>query len=335
MRGTAPILLLLGGLAALAGCDPAGEDRILAIEATAAVTGVVFVDVNGTGVFEGQDTAARVPVALVRFGTMDTVARTTTGSAGVFSFLDVPVGRYEVAVPRSALGDSLLVVFADQPAPDAGPAGDSTIVELALGDTVAVTIGIAFPTVTVSEARALPAGRKVFVGVIAETFRDEFGDTSVYVRDEDAAIRVARVLQTQVFPGDTLNVLGVTGSRIGQPALVNAATFVLAVGSPPEPIEVAASEVSGARGGLLDAALVSVDGLVVDDTTLLDADDLILHTVRGNASIDVLLHQDGSFDFDAYPELTTIDVTGVLVPASAGGEWRLQPRSVADVTVVP
>ena len=333
MRRLVALAFALAGLAPLTACDPAGEDRILAIEAVAAVTGVVFVDVNGSGALEAQDTAARVPVALIRLGTMDTVARTTTGSLGNFTFLDVPVGRYEVAIPNSALGDSLDVVFVEQPDPGAG--SDSTIVELAVGDSAGITIGIGFPTVTVAEARALDAGRKVFVRAVAQTFRDEFGDTSLYVRDDDAAIRVARILGPQIFPGDTVHVLGISGTRLGQPVLVNVATFVMAIGSEPDPEPVAAPEVPDARDGTLDAALVAVAGLTVEDTTRLGPDDLVLHTAYGATSIDVLVHQDGSFDFDAYPELSTIDVVGILVPASAGGPWRLQPRSVEDITVAP
>ena len=333
MRAIARILFALAAVAPLTACDPAGEDRILSIEATAAVTGVVFVDVNGTGALEAQDTAARVPVALIRFGTVDTVARTTTGSTGIFNFLDVPVGRYEVAVLNSALGDSLQVVFVEQP--EGGPDADSTIVELALGDTAGLTIGVGFPTLSIVEARAAAPGRKVFVRAVSQTFRDEFGDTSLYVRDDDAAIRVARILSPNVFPGDTVNVLGITGSRAGQPVLVNVATFVLAVGSSPDPVEVSPADVPGALGGALDATLVSVADLTVEDTTRIDADDLILHTFYGGTAIDVLVHQDGSFDFADYPELSMIDVIGILVPASAGGDWRIQPRSADDITVTP
>lgn len=334
MRAIARVLLALAGLAPLTACDPAGEDRILSIEATAAVTGVVFVDVNGTGALEAQDTAARVAVALIRLGTVDTVARTTTGSTGIFDFRDVPVGRYEVAVLNSALGDSLQVVFVEQPEGGAD-IGDSTIVELALGDTAGVTIGIGFPTLTIAEARATASGRKVFVRAVSQTFRDEFGDTALYVRDDEAAIRVARMLSPNVFPGDTVNVLGVTGTRAGQPVLVNVATFVLAVGSPPDPVAISATDIPGAMGGALDAALVSVTGLTVEDTTRLGPDDLILHTVYGGTGIDVLVHQDGSFDFADYPELSIIDVIGILAPASAGGDWRIQPRSAEDITVTP
>mgnify|MGYP006171689803 FL=1 len=90
-----------------------------------------------------------------------------------------------------------------------------------------------------------------------------------------------------------------------------------------------------ARGGSLDAALVAVSGLTVEDTTRLGPNDLVLHTSYGATNVDVLVHQDGSFDFDAYPELSTIDVVGILVPASAGGPWRLLPRSVEDITIAP
>lgn len=330
-------LIGLGLLAAtIAGCDSAGRDNLLEIEADATIEGVVFFDVNGTRELEASDRGAGgVTVALVRTGTLDTIARTTTGSGGEFEFAAVPVGRYHVAIPPAVLGDSIGVVYRDPPG--AVVEGGSTTVDehaITVGaeDTATVQVGLGYPRVTLAEARALPPGRKVFVRAVALTQRDQFGDTSLYVRSEDVGIRVTDVQQANVFIGDTLHVLGTTGMARGQPVLDDATVYIMAAGGLPDALDVPAEQVATARGGDYDALLVAVDDLVVTDTATIGAE-FVIGADGAPGPVEIVVLPNASYSIEEYAPGAVLDATGVLVPTADGDYWQLRPRSGSDLEV--
>lgn len=323
---------------AIAACDNAGSDRILDVQAGGVIGGAVFFDANGTRLFESADDRAAdgVQVALVRIGTSDTVARTTTGTNGGFSFRDIAVGEYRVVVPAATLADSLVLVYQDPPGraveDDPATPAEATVV-LGADDTLSVEIGVGFPSYTIEEARALPADRKVVVSGVAITQINALGDTSLYLQGDSLAIRLTRVTaNVGVFPGDSLNVSGTTASRAGQPVLALAQPYVLSTTLEPAPASLDAATAADADNGRYDASLVTVTDLTVVDTATtggrfrIDAND-------GSADLTVVILPNGSYTIPAYGPGAVLTVTGVLVPDAAGTFWVLEPRSGTDVTV--
>src|SRR5690606_11415896 len=100
--------IALGASAALAACENAGQDRVLAIDASGSVVGIVYLDRDGNLELEvPADThATGVDVSLVPRGAREPVAVATSGQDGTFRFDAVPVGSYRVTVDTTSIGDS-------------------------------------------------------------------------------------------------------------------------------------------------------------------------------------------------------------------------------------
>lgn len=327
MRLFYPSVIALSVLCTLvAGCLDTGEDRVLGIDATGTVLGLVYFDTDGSRTADEFDQAlAGVAVRLIVSGTHDTLARASSASDGLFRVHSVPVGRYEVVVDSASVGDSAKVVEID-------PAE----ITVTPDDSVTVTIAVSFPLVSVAEARELPRGGKVFSEGIALNDRETFGDASVHLAGDTVAIRVTRVKRSIIFPGDSVRFLGTLSTANGQPTLDDATPFLLTLAEVPPAERVTVAVAATADGGRLDAALVRVDSVTVSDTATV-AEDFLITVIDGLVppdTLEVLLDGDVGFVLAGLVPETVLDVTGVLVPVGLDPpRWRLKPRSSADLVV--
>lgn len=327
-------LLAMAACALFAGCVNAGEDRILAIQATGSVGGTVFFDANGSGALEtapGTDSGlAGARVHLFVRGTRDTVATATTAALGAFSIPDVPVGSYVVVLDRSLLGD----------------AGVGDTLELIGADTATVTVmpdstptftvGVGYPRLTVAQARAHPVGRRVVVvGVALNNRTGVFRDTTVHLQDTSGAVRLAQLRTLAVFAQDSLRVRATTGNpalRGNQPFLFDV-TVVFQFAGLGFPTSVTLSTAAAAVSAANDAQLVVVDSAMITDTATVSGDRR-LTVDDGSGPLEVLL--DGTWftppapAAEVYVPGNAYRFFGVLVP-SGTGTWRLKPRNAQDL----
>jgi hypothetical protein len=313
--------MMLIGATALAGCPNSGDDRVLGIDATGFVGGLVYWDVNGNRVFDEPDVPVEgvlVSLLVSEVGGVVTVA--LSDPAGQFRMRDVPVGRYHVRAGGSTLGDTAEVVRID-----------TSVVELTPDDSVAVAVAVSFPTVTIAQARSLPPAGKVFIVGVALMETGTFGDTTVHVGDTSGAIRVTRVRSPALSPGDSARLRGTIAARDGQPTLDEASPFIILSGPPPDATAVTSAQAATADGGRLDAALIGVAGAVVDDTATVGGD-FVATVDDGSGFLDVVFDADVGFDLAAIVPDTVLSVTGVLVPGGPG-TWVLKPRFALDVDV--
>jgi len=277
-----------------------------------------------------------VRVRLITTGTLDTAANVLSDSVGRVRLATVPVGTYTVALDTTTIGDSVRLVQIS-----------ATQVAVEPGDSVTVTATISFPIVSVRAARALPAGRKVFLQGVLLSPRVAFGDTTAHMADTSLAIRLTRMRSGPVGIGDSVRLLGVTSTRDGQPTLDDAVVTPLGAGAGPLPAIVSTLVARTANGGALDAALVFVGNVTIVDTATVDGTNsppfvppnrdyrLMVDSTPADTSgrLEVLLDGHAGFSGGILTQFrpdSTISVTGVLVPSGAG-RWRLKPRILSDV----
>jgi hypothetical protein len=308
----------------LNGCLGTGEDRVTSIDATGTVGGLVYFDANGSREPDETDPpVALVGVRLLVGGTTDTLVRTLSDQAGLFTMPTVPVGIYEVAVDPVTIPDSLQLVRIN---PDFLLASQD--------DTATSFIALSFPIVSIDEARQLPEGERVFVQGIALNAQSTFGDQTVHVAGRTGAIRVLRVGEPNVFAGDSVRVLGTTSLLDGQPVLNNATVFGVSIASVRPPERLTTSIAASGGIGTLDAALVQVVDVTVADTATI-ADGFLLTVDDGSGALAVLLDKDAPFvDPTAFVPGLVIDATGLLTPTpDVPNTWTLKPRSDADLRI--
>jgi hypothetical protein len=339
MRQPAALLGLLALSLQGVACENAGIDRIAALDATGTVAGVIFIDANASRAMDAEDRGApSLTLALVRAGTSDTVATAVTDADGMFVFPEVPVGRYTLALPPAVLADSFRVVYRDPPGEAVAdglatwlpPAIPTTV---ARNDTATVVIGIGHPRVPVAEARTAPVGERLFVRGIALTRIDPFGDATLHLRGSDAAIRAIGVRPGALVVGDTVHVLGTVSSQWGEPVISDARVFVMGAGTPPTPRPVTLAGAMTAGDGALDAELVEITAMTVGDTSRVGNRFRIV-AEDPDAPVETIIHPDGTYDFSRLGPGSVLNITGVLVPDSVSGFWRVWPRSGTDVVVV-
>lgn len=346
MRATARSrLLICVGLAAAgwsAACGNAGDNRVLAIESTGTLQGLVYLDRNGNRVPDAADTVLpAIGVRLVAKGTIDTVARATTNTTGDFTMTGVPVGHYVVVVDTGSVGDSVDVVRID-----------TSAVVFTPGDSLTVRIAISYPIVSVAAARALPLGTRAFIqGVSLNSFicggptcNSTFGDSLVHVIDSSGAIRVSRVkvsFGNSISAGDSVRMLGTRAIRDGQPVWDNATPILIQTGLsfPPFPVDTNVTTNAQARtaaGGAKDAAMARIAGDTIVDTVRVvagpDGGSLRLTTYDGTDTLVVLLDSTNAFPsgFAGIVPGAVKRFTGLLVPAGPG-LWVLKPRGSFDI----
>lgn len=329
MRGSHQLSRFLRPVAAAAviavigsGCLDTSEDRILSVDGTGLVQGLVYFDANGNRALDASDPGLPgIGIRLLARGTPDTIARVATGTDGLFLLSRVAVGVYDLAVDPGSLGDTVQVVSVS---PDP--------INVVPNDSVTVAIAVSFDKASVTEARALAIGTKIFVEGIATSGRDIFGDSTLHLTDGTSAIRATRVRRLTVLPGDSVRLLATRSERSGQPTLDDAQPFLLAVAAVPPPEQTGTASAANAEGGRLDAALVRVLDATITDT-LTSAGDFILTVNDGTGPLAVLLDKDVGFaDLLPYVPTAAIDATGVLVP-SGSGAWVLKPRADDDLTL--
>jgi hypothetical protein len=316
-------LLALGAAVALTACGNAGEDLGFGLSAGTGVAAVVYLDRDATATISAVDTSiAGIVVHLLAAGTHDTVATATCDASGLATFPPVPVGSYTVVVDTVTLGDSLVTTLSPP-----------RIAVFSTGPTPLIQAALAFPRVTVAEARAAPAGRHVAILGVVLAGRQSFVDTSAHIADGSGAIRLLSVTNlnagTTNLPGDLVAVTGVVAARDGQPVLDQARVTLLGIAGPPAVDTLGTAAAATAGGGTLDAALVFVPGAEIQDTATQGASFRV--TVDdGSGPLDLMLDSTIAFPLPSFAIGDSVDATGVLVPSGAGS-WRLKPRVPADV----
>ncbi len=306
-------------------CTGAGEDRVLAIQTSGVLTGLVYFDANANREPDVNDTPlAQVRVALLAAGTSDTVVIATSDDQGVLDLSSVPVGDYRVVVDTTTIGDTTIVARID-----------TADIRVTPDDSVDIAVAISFPLLLAAEARALPVGSKVFVDGIALNTAGTFGDSTMHVADTSGTIRAIKTGLGVAFPGDSVRLRGTMATRDGQPVLNldRRAPLVLAIAELPVPDTLTTVTAAAANGSVLDAAFVVIDSARITDTATV-TNDLVVTVDDGSGALDVALDGDITFNLGPFlipgADLTTLK--GVLVSDGAGS-WRLKPRSAADVTL--
>lgn len=327
------ILRIAASVLVIAGCGNAGEALVFPAFPNGSVSVGLYLDRDGTGTFSTLDTTfAGVRVALLSAGGVDTLETALSNANGIVTFSPVPVGSYRFVVDRAALGDSIGVVV-----------GDTGVVRiLARPDSANASrvVRLGWQEVTVAEARALPVGRRVMVRGIVLAPMQAFRDSSMFLRDGSGFLRITgtrhRPGRTGNNLGDSVTVVGTTGSALAQPVLLDGVVSSLGQGVAPTAEVISVTEARTARGGTLDAALVQVVGAKIVDTASVTPDfrvifaDAANNADRASALFDSLLLAPKSlFQFGL-----TITVRGVLQPRG-DGTWMIRPRNGLDLTLTP
>ncbi|HEV8600381.1 MAG TPA: hypothetical protein VGQ69_13570 [Gemmatimonadales bacterium] len=316
-----------GLVAVLAACSNAGGDLGPGPTTTNAVTVNLFLDRDGSLTYTPLDTVfAGARVALLISGSSDTLKAVTSNSVGTARFDKVPLGQYRVTVVPASIGDSIEVQQII----------DSANIRVRAVDTnTVVLIRLGYPEVSIREARALPAGKRVFIRgkVLGGAL---FRDSTTHVADTSGQIRLTRVSLrgglTTTNPGDSVSVIGETSSRAGQPTLDEAAISKLSTRPPPQALAISSGTAANANIGLLDAALVQVTSVLISDTSTVAPD---FRVVASDGSGDLTIILDGNLNFvrSNFRPGRSIIVKGLLVPDGQGG-WVLKPRDLGDVTLL-
>jgi hypothetical protein len=195
---------------------------------------------------------------------------------------------------------------------------------------------IPLPVISIAAARALPAGQSVIVVGVALNGSTTFNDTTVFLVDTSAAIRLTQ-LRATLAAGDSVKIRAVTSSRAGQPTLDGGSSTALGRGFIPTPPTLTTAAAASAAGATRDAQLVSVLGAVISDTSRTSTS-FLLTVNDGSGSLVVQLDQTAGFVAPTVPGVyvpgNKFNMLGVLAPTGTG-TWRLRPRSPTDLTLIP
>ena len=318
-------LLILPLAAALFGCPNAGSDLGFNVGATGRVLVGVYLDRDGSRTFSATiDTVFRnARVALLSRAGGDTVRAMLSDANGVATFEAVPIGEYTVTVAPASIGDSIIVAAIDS----------ANIRLLSGGDDQGVLVRLSYPEVSIRQARALPLGKRAFIRGVVLAGVQSFRDTTSHVSDSSGQIRLTRVSLrgglTGNAPGDSVSVLGTASVRTGQPTLDLALISRIGTRPAPTPFALSTAMAATASGGLLDAALAQVIGVIISDTATV-APDFRVTVSDGSGSLKITLDANLPFARTAFRPQRSMNVTGVLVPDGLGG-WTLKPRTTGDV----
>ena len=190
-----------------------------------------------------------------------------------------------------------------------------------------------WPTVTIADARQLPAGKTVYVHGLALNARSAYSDGAVHVFDRSDAIRVLNLpASAAMFAGDSVRVLGTVAMRNGQPVLINASGSVLLSGvGLPAPDSLSTEDAASANAGDRDAWLVAISGTISAVTNV--SGGLRLTVSDGSGNVFVFLDQSLGYAAGNYVVGATVQARGVLVPETSGTTWLVKPRTLGDVSV--
>ncbi|HEY0303829.1 MAG TPA: hypothetical protein VGC44_02605, partial [Longimicrobiales bacterium] len=240
---------------------------------------------------------------------------------GAFEIRNLPVGDYQVRVDSASVPDSLRLVRID-----------SVRVRVPAADSVGVLVTLSFASVTVSAARALPAGRRVFVEGVTLNSLATFGDSTLHIADSTGSIRATRVLSGNVPAGTRVRVLGTTELRDGQPTLADGAVTQIASAVLPQPVPVSTRSGATANNGALDAALVQVTAAPIVGAATTPTGDFLISVNDGSGLLEVLIDRSTGINTAPFVPGAQLTATGVLATAGVG-KWQLKPRAAADLTV--
>jgi hypothetical protein len=313
------LMIALLAVSAAACTEPKGIE----LDGTGVVVGVAYIDRDGDGRLNPQidGSAQGVLAALLLEGTTDTVARATTRADGSFVMPRIEPGRYRLVATRGTfLGDTVEVLRVD-----------SAQFTLAARDTAVRHVRLGYPQFTVAAMQALPVGRRITLEGVALNGWTTFGDSTLHVRDASGHIRAVRVLPSAAQAGDSVRLLGTTGTDNGRPVLAGVLAHVLgpAVGLPaPDSISTAAAATADA-GRLADGQARIAGALIRDTATAgnfrrVGVDD-------GTGRLELLMSRAIAFPPETFSPGAILSASGVLVPASGGSAWQLKPRSAGDV----
>lgn len=310
---------------ALGACDPAGGDLGFGTESTGEVAVQVFLDRDGSATASGPDTLFQgAQVSLRPQGGGAAIATVTSDLQGIALFLNVRFGDYLVTVDQQSVGDSLLVADVD---------ADSIRVA-ALTPQVLVSARLAYPEVSIRQARLLPAGRRVFVRGLVLAGVQLFTDQSSHMVDTSLAVRLTGVaLQgglTGNSPGDSVVVLGTVGLANGQAILTSVRLTRVTTRPPPVPKSITSAVAANAQNGALDADLVLVSSVTVSDSMTV-VPHFQVTASDGSGAVTIVLDANLGIVTAGFRVGRILNVRGVLVPNALGG-WVLKPRGAGDIT---
>ncbi|MGH7657828.1 MAG: hypothetical protein ACREL6_06295, partial [Gemmatimonadales bacterium] len=235
------------------GCGNAGADLGFGVNVDGNVTAFVYLDRDGSLAPNPLDTVLTgVGISLVALNGSDTVASGVTDTLGLVTFTDVPLGSYRLGIDSADVGDSVQVENVDHPIL-------TLRTEIPLGNA---TFRVGYRRFTVAEARALPGGQLAMVTGVQLASPVFFSDSTSFVQEGTAAIRLpgARNGGPGTAAGDSVRVVGTTGTAQGQPVLLDARVYVFKGGPSPEPDTVTSGVAAAANGGQADARFVTVQG---------------------------------------------------------------------------
>lgn len=329
-RRTRTTAALAFAAAAAWACIDATDIEVLQVGGNAVLVGQAFLDLNGNATADPTDAPLRgVTVVLSPAGATSQVLSANTDSLGLFRLTAVPVGNYDVRLDTVTFGDSIARF------------GQPVSLSLALGDTAFASLGATYPHVSLAEVRASPPGRRVFTAGIALNPRPSFGDGVVHFQEGAVSLRGTNVGPATLAPGDSVRLLGRTGSNTGQPILDGVSTFVLRPNAvfigPNTPPLVTLAQAAGALSPASDAALVRVGAGEIRDTATVNGD-FSFWVHAGVDSLEIVFRDFLSITPNPPIRPDTIvrlvRATGLLTPHidAAGARWRLLPRGSADVT---
>ena len=318
-------------VALLAACDNAGENLQLPPLPFGTIGVGVYFDADGSGTqTTGDQLFAGARVSLLAAGGIDTIRTAVSGVNGVAQFDSVPVGTYRVVIDRAALGDTVGVAVGDT--------GTIRITAAQGGSVGSRVVRLGYSEVTIGDARMLPPGRRVYVRGIVHTPMQVFRDSSSFISGSTGSIRITgarhRPGRTGNNAGDSVMVLATTGTRDGQPVLVDGLVGTLAALTAPTPQVISVATSRTADGGALDAAFVTVVGAIIVDTSAAGPDFLVQirdpndAAIVGHVMIDAKLAAPHTIFKPGQP----ITVRGALVPRG-DGTWMIKPRGANDVTI--
>jgi hypothetical protein len=317
-------------LISFAACGEPDAHPTFSIETTGRALGILFNDLNGNGALDVGD--VRVAGWQVRLLGLNqaVVASVVTDTAGIFRFEKVPIGGVNIDVDRTRLGDTLQLFGAS--------VGNAFTV--ASGDTITVTVGFTYPTVSLAAVDSLPAGRRVFVEGLSLNNVVPNGTREIHLRTGSRALRVTNIVRKPVSTGDSVRVLGRRATEGGRAVLTAGEITVIRVSvADAEPYELTTKNASTANGNALaaDLARVRTADLIRSRN---EASDVILTVDDGTGPLEIILRSflgaDASF-FNA-DSVRIREATGLLVPytTDAGASsWRLAPRAIADLRTEP
>ena len=302
-------------------CDNSGQSLAYPELTTGQIVVGVYLDRDGSLTETAADTiVSGVRVALLTATGTDTLRIATTQPDGIARFTDVPLGSYRVRVDREALPDTLPVVV-----------GDTGIMRiLALPDSAGASrlVRLGYREVTIAEARAMAPGQRVFIrGIVLATLQS-FRDSSTHLASGGSFIRVTgathRPGRTGNNLGDSVIVLGTTGTNAGQPVMRGGLVGTVTERLAPIPLPITLADAITANNGTLDAALVELPIATITDTATVTPDYRVRMAV-GTDTLTVILDQLLNVQRSNFIPGRLLNARGVLVP-NGDGTWFLKPR---------